>query len=62
MQLQKLSSNINKRANRSVRMIVTGLCVLAGLVALGIIFYYTIQSNHEQVQLYGSQIDSTMAQ
>lgn len=62
MQLQKLSSNVNKRANRSVRMIVTGLCVLAGLVALGIIFYYTIQSNHEQVQLYGSQIDSTMAQ
>ena len=34
MQLQKLSFNVNRRANRSVRRIITGLCTLAGLIIL----------------------------
>ena len=56
MQLQKLSFNVNRRANRSVRLIITGLCALAGLIVLGIILFYTIRNNSERVQLYSSQI------
>ncbi len=62
MQLQKLSSNVNRGANRSVRNIITGLCALAGLIALGLILFYTVQNNSERVQLYSSQIDSKMSQ
>ena len=62
MQLQKLSFNVNRRANRSVRLIITGLCALAGLIVLGIILFYTIRNNSERVQLYSSQIGSRMSQ
>ncbi len=62
MQLQKLGFSVNKRANKSVRRIIAGLCALAGVIVLGIIIFYTVRSNREQVRLYSSQIDSTMAQ
>lgn len=62
MQLQKLSFNVNKRANKSVHRIITGLCVLAGLVVLSIILFYTIRNNGEHVQLYSSKIDNIMSQ
>ncbi len=62
MQLQKLSYNVNRRANRSVRRIIMGLCAFAGLVVLGIILFYTVRNNSERVQLYSSQIDSRMMQ
>ena len=62
MQLQKLSFNVNRRANRSVRRIITGLCAAAGLIILGIILFYTVRNNSERVQLYSSQISSKMAQ
>lgn len=62
MQLQKLSANVNRRANRSVRRIIMGLCALAGLIVLLIILYYTVRDNRERVQLYSSQIDNRMSQ
>ncbi len=62
MQLQKLSFHVNQKANRSVRAIITGLCVLAGLVVLGMILFYTVRNNSELVQLYSSQINGRMAQ
>ena len=62
MKLQKLSFKVNKRANKSVRRIITGLCIAAGLVVLGIILFYTVRNNNERVQLYSSQINSKMSQ
>ena len=62
MQLQKLSFNVNRRANKSVRRIITGLCALAGLIVLGINLFYTVSENSTRVQLYSAQINSRMAQ
>ncbi|MCM1246721.1 MAG: methyl-accepting chemotaxis protein [Roseburia sp.] len=62
MELQKLSANVNKRANLSIRRIIWGLCLLAGITVLGIIISYTIKDNRKQVQLYRSQIDNAMSE
>ncbi len=62
MQLQKLSFNVNRKANKSVHRIIMGLCVAAGLIVLGIILFYTVKDNSERVQLYSSQISSKMQQ
>ncbi len=62
MQLQKLSANVSKRANKTVRRIIMGLCALASLAILGVILFYTVRNNSERVQLYSSQIDSKMSQ
>ena len=62
MELQKLSSNVNERANLSIRRIIWGLCLLAGITVLAIIFSYTIKDNTKQVQLYSSQIDNAMSE
>ncbi len=62
MQLQKLSFNVNSKANRSVRRTIAGLCTLAGLIILALIIFYTVRNNSEQVQLYSSQIDNRMSQ
>jgi len=60
MELQKLSSNVNKRVSLSIRRIIWGVCFLAGLIVLGIIFSYTIKNNTKQVLLYDAQIDNEM--
>ena len=62
MELQKLSSNVNKRANLLVRRIIWGLCLLAGIIVLAIIMSYTIKDNTKQVQLYRAQIDNVMSE
>ncbi|MDE5966342.1 MAG: methyl-accepting chemotaxis protein, partial [Lachnospiraceae bacterium] len=62
MELQKLSSNVNKRAGLSIRGIIFGLCFLTGITVLAIIISYTIKDNSKQVQLYSSQIDNTMSE
>ncbi len=62
MELQKLSSNVNKKAGMSIRRIIFGLCLLAGFMVLAIIISYTMKDNSKQVQLYSSQIDTTMAE
>lgn len=62
MQLQKLSFNVNRKANRSVRRIITGLCATAGLIVLGVNIFYTVGDNTARVQLYSSQINSRMEQ
>ena len=62
MELQKLSSNVNKRAGMSIRRIIFGLCLLAGIIVLAIIISYTMKDNSKQVQLYSSQIDNTMSE
>ena len=62
MQLQKLSFNVNRKANRSVRRIITGLCAMAGVIVLGINLFYTVQENSMRVQLYSSQINGQMAE
>lgn len=62
MQLQKLSFNVNRKANRSVRGIIMGLCAAAGLIVLGINLFYMVKENSMRVQLYGSQINGQMAQ
>ncbi len=62
MELQKLSSNVNKKAGLLIRRIIFGLCLLAGVIILAIIISYTIKDNSKQVQLYSSQIDNTMSE
>lgn len=62
MELQKLSSNVNKRANLSIRRIIEVLCLFTGITVLAIITSYTIRDNAKQVQLYSSQIDNTMSE
>ncbi|MDE6750941.1 MAG: methyl-accepting chemotaxis protein [Lachnospiraceae bacterium] len=62
MELHKLSSNVNKRVSLSIRRIIFGLCLLAGVAVLAIIISYTIKDNSKQVQLYSSQIDNTMSE
>lgn len=62
MELQKLSSNVNKRANRSIKRIIWGLCLLAGVIILAIVLSNTVKDNTKQVQLYSSQIDNAMSE
>ena len=62
MELQKLSSNVNKRAGMSIRRIIFGLCLLAGIIVLAIIISYTMKDNSKQVRLYSAQIDNTMSE
>ncbi len=62
MELQKLSTNVNKKANLSIKRIISGLSLMMGLVILMIIIFYTIKDNTEHVQVYSSQIDKEMAQ
>ena len=62
MNLQKLSSNVTEKANRSIRRIITDLCILMGFIVLVIVLAYTVKDNSKQVQVYSSQVDNTMAQ
>lgn len=62
MELQKLSSNVNRKAGLSIRRIIFGLCMLAGAAVLAIIISYTIKDNSKQVQIYSSRIDTAMAE
>lgn len=62
MELQKLSLNVNKRASQSIKRIILGLCLLAGITVFALIISYTIKDNNKQVQLYSSQIDNTMSE
>ncbi|MCM1102436.1 MAG: methyl-accepting chemotaxis protein [Clostridium sp.] len=62
MELQKLSSNVNKRANRSIKRIIWGLCLLAGVIILAIVLSNTVKDNTKQVRLYSSQIDNAMSE
>lgn len=62
MELHKLSSNVNKRASLSIRRIIFGLCLLAGITVLAVVITYTIKDNSKQVQLYSSQIDNAMSE
>ncbi len=62
MKLQKLSSNVNKKANLSIKRIILGLSMVMGLAMLAIIIFYTIKDNTKQVQIYSSQIDNEMSQ
>lgn len=62
MQLQKLSSKVNQRANLSIKKIISGLCLLAGIIVLAIVIFDTIRDNAKQVRLYSAQIDNTMSE
>ncbi len=62
MELQKLSSNVNRKANLSIKRIITGLSLLMGLAIFVIVIFYTTTNNTEQVQIYSSQIDGEMSQ
>lgn len=62
MELQKLSANVNKKANLSIKRIILGLSLLMGVAMLIIIIFYTVKDNKEQVQVYSSQIDNAMSQ
>ncbi len=62
MELQKLSSSVNKRAGLLIRRIIFGLCLLAGIMILAIIISDTIKDNSKQVRLYSAQIDNSMSE
>lgn len=62
MKLQKLSSNVNKRASQSIKRIIFGLCLLAGVTVLAIIISYTMKDNRKQVQLYSAQVEKAMSE
>ena len=62
MELQKLSSNVNRKANLSIKRIITGLSLMMGLAILILVIFYTIKDNTAQVRVYSSQIDSEMSE
>lgn len=62
MGLQKLSSNVNKRATQSIRRTILGLCLIAGIAMVSVVLFYSIQNNTKQVKLYSSEIDKAMTQ
>ncbi|MCM1266957.1 MAG: methyl-accepting chemotaxis protein [Bacteroidales bacterium] len=62
MELQRLSSNVNKKAGLLIRRIIFLLCLLAGIAVLAIVLSDTIKDNKKQVQLYSAQIDNTMSE
>lgn len=62
MGLQKLSSNVNKRATQSIRWTILGLCLIAGIAMVSVVLFYSIQNNTKQVKLYSSEIDKAMTQ
>lgn len=62
MELQKLSSNVNKRATQSIRRTILGLCLIAGIAIIGVVLFYSIQNNTKQVKLYSSEIDESMSE
>lgn len=62
MELQKFSSNVNRKANLSIKRIILGLTLLMSLAILIIIIFYTVKDNTEQVKIYSSQIDNAMSQ
>lgn len=45
MGLQKLSSNVNKRATQSIRRTILGLCLIAGIAMVSVVLFYSIQNN-----------------
>lgn len=60
MNLKKLSDNVNQKTNASIKKIILGLCILAGITILSIVISNTVKNNLTKVQLYRSQIDTTM--
>lgn len=62
MGLQKLSSNVNKSVNLSIKRIISSLCLLTGITVLAVIIFYTVQDNAKQVRLYSSQVDNAMSE
>lgn len=62
MGLQKLSSNVNKRATQSIRRTILGLCLIAGIAMVSVVLFYSIQNNTKQVKLYSSEIDESMSE
>ena len=61
-ELQKLSFNVNRKANFLVKRIITGLCLLAGIAVLGMMIFYIMKDNTKQVRLYTSQVDNAMSE
>lgn len=61
-ELQKLSFNVNRKANLLVKRIITGLCLLAGIAVLGMMIFYIMKDNAKQVRLYTSQVDNAMSE
>ena len=41
MKLEKLSLNVNRKASISIKRIITGLCLVAGIVVLSVILFFT---------------------
>jgi len=62
MGLEKLSINVNKKANSSVKRIIWGLCIFAGVIILAIVLSNTVKGNGNQVKLYRAQIDQKMSE
>lgn len=62
MELQKLSLSVNKKANLFMKRMITGLCLLSGVIVLAMMIFYAMKDNAKQVRLYTSQIDNQMSQ
>ncbi len=62
MALQKLSTSVNKGASRSVKRIITLLCLIAGIAIMIIIMNNSMNSNIADVKLYSSEIEKSMTE
>lgn len=62
MKLEKLSLNVNRKASISIKRIITGLCLMAGIVVLSVILFFTTKNNTDKVGLYTAQIEKSMAE
>lgn len=60
MELKKLSHKVNEKVNKSVRRVILLLCLLAGIVIIGINISFKTKETKKQAQLYTEQIETSM--
>jgi len=62
MELQKLSSRVNKKTNSSVMLIVILLCVITGITVVFLVATGGMDDNVNEVKLYTSEVEESMSE
>lgn len=62
IQYEKLSAKVNKTVSKITRIIILGLCFLAGLIIITLMNLNTVRANNDRVKLYTAEIDSNISE
>ncbi|MCR5216537.1 MAG: hypothetical protein K6C69_06330 [Lachnospiraceae bacterium] len=62
MDIQKLSTNVNRKVGRSVKWIVIILCIATALAMLGTYMRESAATNVSNVKLYTSEVETSMGE